>query len=44
MSPGFEAHLVPYILIPGLAELLLALWLVVFGVNTERWREQASKE
>ena len=40
LSPAFAAHLVPYILIPGLAELLLALWLVVFGVNAARWREQ----
>ena len=40
LSPAFASHLVPYILIPGVAELLLALWLVVFGVNAERWREQ----
>ena len=40
LSPAFAAHLVPYILIPGIAELLLALWLVVFGVNAARWREQ----
>src|SRR5215471_5627739 len=40
LSPAFASHLVPYILIPGVAELLLALWLVVFGVNLERWREQ----
>jgi hypothetical protein len=31
-----------YILIPGGAELLLALWLVVFGVDAQRWTEQAS--
>jgi len=40
LSPAFAAHLLPYILIPGVAELLLALWLVVFGVNAKRWREQ----
>ena len=40
LSPTVAAHLVPYILIPGVAELLLALWLVVFGANVERWREQ----
>jgi len=33
---------VPWILIPGLAELLVALWLVVVGVNVQRWREQAA--
>jgi len=42
LSPVFAAHLLPYILIPGAAELLLALWLAVPGVNAERWREQAS--
>ena len=42
LSPEFAAHLSPYILIPGVAELLLALWLVVLGVNAQRWKEQAS--
>src|SRR5262249_49578557 len=42
LSPAFAAHLLPYILIPGGAELLLALWLLVIGVNAERWKEQAS--
>jgi hypothetical protein len=42
VSPAFAANLVPYILVPGGAELLLALWLVVVGVNVQRWKEQAS--
>src|SRR5262249_3741752 len=42
LSPAFAAHLLPYILVPGGAELLLALWLVVIGVNVARWQEQAS--
>ncbi len=42
LSPAFAAHLVPYILIPGGAELLLALWLLIVGVNVPRWKEQAS--
>jgi len=41
IAPQFAAHLVPYILIPGLAEIVLALWLLVMGLNTERWKEQA---
>jgi hypothetical protein len=42
LAPTLEARLLPYILLPGVAELLLALWLVLFGVNVRRWREQAS--
>lgn len=42
LSPEFAAHLSPYILIPGVVEIVLALWLLVMGVNGERWKEQAS--
>jgi Domain of unknown function (DUF4386) len=42
LSPEFAAHLVPYILIPGGVEIVLALWLLVMGVNAQRWKEQAS--
>jgi hypothetical protein len=34
VAPMFQAHLVPYILVPGLAELLVAGWLLVAGVAT----------
>ena len=42
LSPEFAAHLSPYILIPGVVEIVLALWLFVMGVNAQRWKEQAS--
>jgi hypothetical protein len=41
VAPDFAAHLLPYILLPGGSELLLALWLVAFGVSAPRWEEQA---
>lgn len=42
ISSTFASHLLPYILIPGVSELLLALWLVVMRVNAERWKLQAA--
>jgi hypothetical protein len=42
LSPEFAAHLVPYIQLPsGIGELSFCLWLLVAGVNTQRWKEQA---
>jgi hypothetical protein len=40
LAPEFAAHLSPYILIPGVVEIVLALWLLVKGVNAERWKER----
>ena len=42
LAPGFAAHLVPYILVPGLSELVVALWFAAIGVNVERWKRQAA--
>jgi len=39
--PPLANYLYPYNLALGIGELLLGLWLLVFGVNTERWKEQA---
>ena len=42
LSPGFAAHLVPYIQLPSLVgEGSLCLWLLAIGVNVQRWQEQA---
>ncbi len=42
LSPAFAAHLFPYILWPGLlAEVSLTLWLLIAGVNQEKWIARA---
>ena len=43
LSPPLANYLYPYILAPGLlGEGSLTLWLLVIGVNVQRWKEQAS--
>jgi hypothetical protein len=43
LAPGFAAHLVPWIGLPTiLGEGSLCLWLLVAGVDLERWKQRAS--
>jgi len=42
VSPPLGVQLFPFIAVAsGLAEVPLQLWLIVFGVNAQRWKEQA---
>lgn len=44
LAPAFAGTLFPWILLPCfVAELSLALWLLVKGVNVQQWRERARK-
>jgi hypothetical protein len=41
LSPPLARYLIPYIMAPGmLGEASLTLWLLVMGVNVQRWMEQ----
>jgi hypothetical protein len=43
LSPPLARYLTPYIMAPGmLGEASLTLWLLVMGVNVQRWNEQAN--
>ncbi|TMD23255.1 MAG: DUF4386 family protein [Chloroflexi bacterium] len=43
LYPPLASSLIPYNLaVDALGELALTLWLLVMGVNSERWKEQAS--
>jgi hypothetical protein len=43
LSPPLASRLYPYVLFPGLiGEGALTLWLVVKGVDADRWNEQAN--
>jgi hypothetical protein len=44
LSPPLANYLFPYVLAPAgaLGELSLVLWLLVMGVNAQRWKEQVS--
>ncbi len=43
LSPPLVQSLQPYILVfPGVGQISLCLWLLVMGLNPQRWKEQAS--
>jgi hypothetical protein len=43
LTPGLAANLIPWIQLPApLAEGILSLWLLVFGVNVQRWTRRST--
>lgn len=41
LAPAWQARIFPYFTVTALAEVALALWLLVMGVDEPRWRAQA---
>lgn len=42
LSPSLARSLYPYVLLGGIGEAALTLWLLVFGVNRERWEQRSA--
>jgi hypothetical protein len=41
LAPALQTRIFPHLTVCALAEVALALWLLVMGINEPRWREQA---
>ena len=41
LAPAIADRVFPFLAASAIAEILLCLWLLVMGVNQERWKEQA---
>jgi hypothetical protein len=42
ISPSFARSLYPYVMLGGIGEATLTIWLIAFGVNRERWNSRAA--
>ena len=42
LAPEIAATVLAFLMVSGLAEVFLCLWLLLMGVNDQRWKEQAS--
>jgi hypothetical protein len=43
LAPGFAAAVFAVLMVSGLAEVLLCLWLLLKGVNVAKWQEQRAE-
>jgi Domain of unknown function (DUF4386) len=43
LAPALQARIFPYFTTTAIAEVALCLWLLVMGVDVQRWKEQANR-
>jgi hypothetical protein len=43
LAPALQARIFPYFTATAIAEVALCLWLLVMGVDVQRWKEQANR-
>ena len=43
IAPAFGDRVFPFLLVAGLAEVSFCLSLLIYGVNTQRWKQQAAR-
>lgn len=43
LAPALQPRISPYLVPTAIAEVALCLWLLIVGVNGQRWKEQASE-
>jgi hypothetical protein len=43
LAPKLQTRIFSYFMPMAIAEIALCLWLLVVGVNEQRWKEQASE-
>jgi hypothetical protein len=42
IAPGIGDRVFPFLAASGIAEISFCLWLLIVGVNVQRWKEQAA--
>jgi hypothetical protein len=44
LAPALQARIFPYFTTTAIAEVALCLWLLVMGVDVQRWKERSNRQ